>query len=86
MKKAKPITIEESEPEVSGSAIARRFDVDPATIRRWRREGMPHIVYGQKMIRYKVAEVSAWLKVRGAQPRPAIIPPHERKKKEAATK
>ena len=45
---------------VSGPQIARGVKVDPATVRRWRKEGMPHHLLGFGLVRYKMAEVLAW--------------------------
>ena len=51
------------DPLVSGSSIARSLDVDPATVRRWKLEGMPsHEIGG--LIRYRLSEVLAWRKQR----------------------
>lgn len=44
----------------SGPRIARKLDVDPATVRRWVREGMPHHIIGEGLIRYRLEEVLAW--------------------------
>jgi hypothetical protein len=45
---------------LSGPRIARKIDVDPATVRRWVREGAPHHVLGHKLIRFKLDELLAW--------------------------
>jgi hypothetical protein len=50
----------ESEQLVKGPTVARHLDVDPATIRRYSREGMPHYILGPGMIRYKLSEVLEW--------------------------
>jgi hypothetical protein len=44
----------------SGPKIARKLDVDPATVRRWAREGMPHHILGEGLIRYRLDEVLNW--------------------------
>jgi hypothetical protein len=44
----------------SGPSIGRILDLDPATLRRWRREGMPHHDIGPRLVRYKLSEVLAW--------------------------
>ena len=44
----------------SGPRIARKLDLDPATIRRWAREGAPHHVLGGGLIRYRLDELLAW--------------------------
>jgi hypothetical protein len=50
------------EDQVPGPAVARRLGVDPATVRRWRREGCPAEIYNAKMVRYRISEVRDWLK------------------------
>src|SRR5260370_26700400 len=74
----------ETEPKRSGAEIANHYGVDVATVRRWRREGMPAIWYNPKLVRYELSKVDEWLRAKGSQPRPVIIPPHERKKANAA--
>jgi hypothetical protein len=77
----------ETEPKRSGAEIANHYQVDAATVRRWRREGMPAIWYNPKLVRYELSKVDEWLRARGSQPRPAIVPPHQRipgKQNEAA--
>jgi hypothetical protein len=54
-------TAMEEEPLEAGPRIARKIDVDPATIRRYGREGCPKHILGPKMTRYKLSEVLAWL-------------------------
>jgi hypothetical protein len=44
----------------SGPRIARKIDVDPATIRRYGREGCPRHILGKGLIRYRLSEVLAW--------------------------
>jgi hypothetical protein len=44
----------------SGPRIARKLDIDPATVRRWVREGAPHQVLGAKLIRFRLDELLAW--------------------------
>jgi len=60
----------------SGPRIARKLDLDPATIRRWASEGCPHHILGEGLIRYKFDEVLAWRAERKAksklQPQPVI--------------
>jgi hypothetical protein len=51
------------EPEddlVSGAVIAKTLGLDPATIRRWRREHAPCHRMGNNLIRYKLSEIVAW--------------------------
>jgi hypothetical protein len=50
------------EPELSGPQLARQLDVEASTVRWWRRNGAPCIVYNPKMIRYRLSEVQAWLR------------------------
>jgi predicted site-specific integrase-resolvase len=64
--KTKERTIEDL---VSGPRIARSLDVDPATIRRWAREGMPAHVIGEGFVRYRMAEVLAWRATRKSKSR-----------------
>jgi hypothetical protein len=45
---------------LSGPRIARKLDIDPATVRRWVREGAPHHVLGDKLIRFRLDELLAW--------------------------
>jgi hypothetical protein len=85
---AKPKIQEDAEPEpkLTGEQVANFYKVTGASVRRWRRDGMPCIWYNSKMVRYELSKVEAWLRERGAKPRPAIIPPHERKKMEEEAK
>ena len=53
------------EPELSGPALAQYFDVQPSTVRWWRRQGAPAIIYNPKLIRYRISEIQAWLRKRG---------------------
>jgi hypothetical protein len=75
----------DEENKLTGSELARHYVVDPATIRRWRRDGMPCHWYSAKMVRYKLSEVEAWLKAKG-ETRPHVVTPQERRAKETATK
>lgn len=52
---------------ISGPRVARKLDVDPATVRRWAREGMPHHVIGEGLIRYRFNEVLVWRSARKAK-------------------
>jgi hypothetical protein len=52
----------------SGPSIARMLDVDPATLRRWRREGCPHHNIGNGMIRFRLSEVLEWRATRPPSP------------------
>ena len=51
---------QKEEPLEAGPRIARKLDLDPATIRRWAREGAPHHVLGDKLVRYRLSELLAW--------------------------
>jgi transposase-like protein len=59
--KAKLVSAPDSkEPMLSGPKIARILDVDPATIRRWRKEKAPHHLIGEGLIRYRLSEIVGW--------------------------
>jgi len=62
--KSKKLSLSPEEDFVSGPRIARKLDVDPATVRRWVREGAPHHVLGDKLIRFKFNELLAWRAMR----------------------
>ncbi len=49
---------------MSGPNVARVIDVDPATIRRYRREGCPAHSIGSGLVRYRLSEVLAWRRAR----------------------
>ena len=63
MKTQRPL-FESTEPEVSGAQLAEHFDVGDATIRRWKRAGMPTKKYNSRLYRYKLSEVEKWLQAR----------------------
>jgi transposase-like protein len=67
MKSGNKRTIAVLEPEedlLSGPEIARKYDLDPATIRKWRRDGAPcHLLYAN-VRRYKMTELQRWLQNR----------------------
>jgi hypothetical protein len=79
MKKPK---IEIEEPEMDGPEIAERLRVDPATIRRYRREGMPGRKTGYRKCLYRLSLVNAWLEGREAEKEKIR---HERALKRAKT-
>jgi hypothetical protein len=55
---------------LTGPALARKLQIDPATPRRWIREGCPfHSLGGYK--RFDLEEVLTWHAKRRAQKRPA---------------
>jgi len=66
MKKPKAL-IEIEEPEMDGPELAERLRVDPATIRRYRREGMPGRKTGYRIFLYRLSLVNAWLEGREAK-------------------
>jgi predicted DNA-binding transcriptional regulator AlpA len=45
---------------LSGPEVAREWCLDPATIRRWRKEGAPSHVLGAGLIRYRLSELKTW--------------------------
>ena len=53
--------IDDTEDLKSGPQVARFIGVDPATVRRYGREGMPRHVLGAGFTRYRISEVLAWL-------------------------
>jgi hypothetical protein len=59
MKSKKPLPTPH-EDLLSGPRIARKLDIDPATVRRWVREGAPHHVLGDKLVRFRLDELLAW--------------------------
>ena len=48
----------------TGPQVARTICVDPATVRRYGREGMPSHSLGPGLVRYRLSEVYAWLATR----------------------
>ena len=46
---------------VKNTELADMLDVSPQTVDRMRRKGMPHIRWGQRLIRYRPSEALAWL-------------------------
>jgi hypothetical protein len=54
-------TIKTSDEELlSGAAVARKWSLNPATIRRWKDEGAPAHELGKGLIRYRLSELIAW--------------------------
>ena len=51
----------EQEQWLTGPELAKLYRVDPATIRRWRREGAPSRRRGYRLIYYRLSEVERWL-------------------------
>jgi hypothetical protein len=60
----KRLTVEEK--LLSGPNVAKTWDLDPATIRRWRREGAPSHILGKGLIRYRLSELEKWRASRNA--------------------
>jgi phage terminase Nu1 subunit (DNA packaging protein) len=60
------IKIKARETLQSGPKIAQLLDVDPATVRRWRREGCPCQIIGHGLIRYELSKVLEWRANRNA--------------------
>jgi hypothetical protein len=54
---------------ISGPRVAAILDLDPASIRRWRREGAPHHILDEGLIRYDIDEILAWRATR----RPPVV-------------
>jgi hypothetical protein len=52
---------------LSGPEVAREWCLDPATIRRWKREGAPHEIIGHGLIRYRLSALRAWRQNRPIQ-------------------
>jgi hypothetical protein len=59
---------------LSGPTVAKAWDLDPATIRRWRREGAPFHALGNGVIRYKLSELSKWRACRQIQHKTKDLP------------
>jgi phage terminase Nu1 subunit (DNA packaging protein) len=57
----------EAESEVSGSQLATLFNVNEATVRGWKRAGMPARAYNSRLYRYRLSEVQKWLDDRAAK-------------------
>jgi len=60
-------TLKVAEKLFSGPTVAKTWDLDPATIRRWRREGAPFHVLGKGLIRYRLSELEKWRASRGVK-------------------
>jgi Ni/Co efflux regulator RcnB len=56
--------VKSAEPWQTGPEVAKHYRRDPATIRRWRREGCPSHKKGYKLILYRLSEVDRWLQSR----------------------
>ena len=56
--------VEIDEPELTGPELAERLRADPATVRTYRREGMPGRRVGYRKFLYRVSQVNAWLEER----------------------
>jgi Helix-turn-helix domain len=68
--KSAPKILEEEE-FLTGPELANFYRVDPATVRRWRAQGMPCHRRGYKLIHYKLSEVRQWFKTRRVKEVPA---------------
>jgi hypothetical protein len=64
MKTSKKSIVEIDEPELTGPEIAVRLRIDPATVRQFRREGMPGRRTGYRKFLYRLSQVNAWLEER----------------------
>jgi hypothetical protein len=69
--RASAVTI--PEPELSGPALARALDVQASTVRWWKRNGAPCIIYNAKLIRYRLSEIQTWL--REGKPKSQTVTP-----------
>jgi predicted DNA-binding transcriptional regulator AlpA len=65
--------IDDTEDLKSGPQVARFIGVDPATVRRYAREGMPRHVLGAGFTRFKLSEVLEWLAQRKRKSKPANV-------------
>jgi hypothetical protein len=63
MKSPKPL-VKIKEPELTGPELAQRWRVDVATVRQYRREGMPGRRAGYRRYLYKLSQVNVWLESR----------------------
>jgi excisionase family DNA binding protein len=44
--------------------IAKRLKVSKAAVRRWTREGMPCLRFGERLVRFELASTLSWLQSR----------------------
>lgn len=49
------------------TSLADVLAVKPPTLRKWMREGLPHLKLG-KLVRFRESEVSVWLETKRAKP------------------
>ena len=47
--------------ELTGNQLAEKLQVNPATVRLWRTEGLPHTQLSERRFRYDLQESIAWL-------------------------
>jgi len=59
---SRPRSLSLPEPELSGPQVAKQLGVEASTVRWWRRNGAPSVTYNNKMIRYRLTEIQAWLR------------------------
>jgi hypothetical protein len=52
--------VDTNEKLLSGKQIADHFGIDVHSIRRWRYQGCPAVIYNPKLIRYYLSEVEEW--------------------------
>lgn len=50
-----------AEPLVTRVELAEHFHVHPDTVDKMRREGMPSIRWGARLVRFRVSDCVAWL-------------------------
>jgi len=64
---AEPTTAQSAEEMISTAQIAKELDVSEDLVRLWVRDkGCPHIRIGEKKLRYRFADVVAWLEEKSA--------------------
>jgi len=52
------------EPLLTPRELLSHFKIHPDTLRRWRKEGMPHVRLSPQTVRYDLLAVRDWLQAR----------------------